>query len=660
MYVASRNSFHPPHIITGPTPTMWATALLTYPQSNDSDNSTGKPLPLLPADDTFFEYKFLKPLQPKLASPAVKRVKLFFSVVWNSSRGDALEEWQVNGITFEHPKEPLLQANFLDGTDRYAVADSRQGRVGNVHETYIEYFEFGQVYEIVMINEDPQQHPWHLHGYTVDFVAAEKLEAGTDCNGISTGVDMKTFDYDSVLPSLNSSAPVVTVGDSWNLPRNSYVAFRFKADNPGPWLLHCHMDWHIAPGLALVFSVGENGTYKNLLQPPPADFQIKINDVHVKYLNNYLKLLIKQKFSKYFKLYKNTIHITTADNIAIKSSTSNNDNLENLAFKNNNNEEKQLSICQYYKNTFNVILTVAFQTLLYNDMCESNDLQQFKTTLINFKNYLTPYFSKHENMLSIKNFTVVRDHELCLSILVIIWHLVDKPIFESVFIETDYAKAVLDWIQLSTKRKGHKRELVNIVHNLIRQKQGQNAFKQENVIFILDEICSTFENCRDDEMIVVYYMGSILIDGHELIETFLKEFNDSIKHILNRIFNMNLRACCNLIKYKELLYYNFHLSELLIVLERLFISDFIVKYFLTDNESEIDRASTHHSSSLSLSSSSSSISSLTPSSISSIFLQDNKKDSIKIFSDALLSIYGRITDGDNRGKLACELLMKIL
>ena len=28
-----------------------------------------------------------------------------------------------------------------------------------------------------------------------------------------------------------------------------YMVWRFKADNPGVWLLHCHMEWHVAAGL---------------------------------------------------------------------------------------------------------------------------------------------------------------------------------------------------------------------------------------------------------------------------------------------------------------------------------------------------------------------------------------------------------------------------
>ncbi|KAF5327070.1 hypothetical protein D9619_004661 [Psilocybe cf. subviscida] len=34
----------------------------------------------------------------------------------------------------------------------------------------------------------------------------------------------------------------------------STVIIRFRADNPGPWFLHCHIDWHLEAGLAVVFA----------------------------------------------------------------------------------------------------------------------------------------------------------------------------------------------------------------------------------------------------------------------------------------------------------------------------------------------------------------------------------------------------------------------
>ncbi|KAJ7124449.1 Cupredoxin, partial [Mycena epipterygia] len=32
------------------------------------------------------------------------------------------------------------------------------------------------------------------------------------------------------------------------------VSIQFRADNPGPWFLHCHIDWHLEAGLAVVFA----------------------------------------------------------------------------------------------------------------------------------------------------------------------------------------------------------------------------------------------------------------------------------------------------------------------------------------------------------------------------------------------------------------------
>ena len=58
------------------------------------------------------------------------------------------------------------------------------------------------------------------------------------------------------------------MGDSFNIPPESYVVFRFTANNPGPWFLHCHMEWHIWPGMALVFSVEQNGRYEDLIHSP--------------------------------------------------------------------------------------------------------------------------------------------------------------------------------------------------------------------------------------------------------------------------------------------------------------------------------------------------------------------------------------------------------
>ncbi|KAJ2064191.1 hypothetical protein GGH13_006191, partial [Coemansia sp. S155-1] len=41
--------------------------------------------------------------------------------------------------------------------------------------------------------------------------------------------------------------------DTFVVPVDHYAKLRFRADNPGVWLLHCHMDVHFGMGMALTF-----------------------------------------------------------------------------------------------------------------------------------------------------------------------------------------------------------------------------------------------------------------------------------------------------------------------------------------------------------------------------------------------------------------------
>ncbi|KAJ5729649.1 Multicopper oxidase type 2 [Penicillium malachiteum] len=41
--------------------------------------------------------------------------------------------------------------------------------------------------------------------------------------------------------------------DNFILPPGGFYVIRFKADNPGVWIFHCHIDWHLMQGLAMTF-----------------------------------------------------------------------------------------------------------------------------------------------------------------------------------------------------------------------------------------------------------------------------------------------------------------------------------------------------------------------------------------------------------------------
>ena len=37
------------------------------------------------------------------------------------------------------------------------------------------------------------------------------------------------------------------------LPANGYLVLAFITDNPGAWLMHCHVAWHVGLGLGAQF-----------------------------------------------------------------------------------------------------------------------------------------------------------------------------------------------------------------------------------------------------------------------------------------------------------------------------------------------------------------------------------------------------------------------
>jgi FtsP/CotA-like multicopper oxidase with cupredoxin domain len=86
----------------------------------------------------------------------------------------------------------------------------------------------------VIQNTSPLPHPMHLHGH--DFLVL----------GHGSGT-FTTADADS----LNFANP--TRRDVTMLPANGYLILAFLADNPGNWLFHCHIAWHVSGGLAADF-----------------------------------------------------------------------------------------------------------------------------------------------------------------------------------------------------------------------------------------------------------------------------------------------------------------------------------------------------------------------------------------------------------------------
>ncbi|CAF2077215.1 unnamed protein product [Rotaria magnacalcarata] len=250
------------NVVAGMSPNSWMNALLVYP------NSTVISPPQLSPESNFTDDIF-------------------------SSEVDTLEEWQINGRTFISPSHaPLLQSIYFDKNATVALPTPTIGHLGNSYETYIEYLEYGKVYEVLLVSNDAQPHSFHLHGYVVNFTTVGTLATLTsdhydECNEYR--FDMTTVKYDRMLPPYDQVGSILSVGDSFTIPSKGYVVFRFKANNPGPWLFHCHMEWHISPGLALVFSIGhQNGqSYHNLISNPPVKEFFLCGDTKQRWSNFY-------------------------------------------------------------------------------------------------------------------------------------------------------------------------------------------------------------------------------------------------------------------------------------------------------------------------------------------------------------------------------------
>ncbi|RMZ78737.1 hypothetical protein DV737_g3767, partial [Chaetothyriales sp. CBS 132003] len=75
-------------------------------------------------------------------------------------------------------------------------------------------------------------HPVHLHGHDFWILAQE-------ANAV----------WDGTVKSFKQTNPPRR--DVATLPAHGYLAVAFKLDNPGTWLVHCHIVWHASQGLAL-------------------------------------------------------------------------------------------------------------------------------------------------------------------------------------------------------------------------------------------------------------------------------------------------------------------------------------------------------------------------------------------------------------------------
>ncbi|KAJ4859040.1 multicopper oxidase domain-containing protein [Trichoderma breve] len=136
-----------------------------------------------------------------------------------------------NNITYTKPKVPSLYTAMSTGdlADNAAV-------YGEFTHPFV--LKKGEIVQIVVNNLDSGRHPFHLHGHAFQAIHRSEEEAGT-------------FEDENLSESDYPSVPMRR--DTLVIWPNGNIVMRFKADNPGVWLFHCHIEWHVASGLLATF-----------------------------------------------------------------------------------------------------------------------------------------------------------------------------------------------------------------------------------------------------------------------------------------------------------------------------------------------------------------------------------------------------------------------
>ncbi|KAM3404516.1 hypothetical protein ACQJBY_007543 [Aegilops geniculata] len=175
----------------------------------------------------------------------------------------------INNVSFVMPKTSLLQAHYRRRYNGVLAANfpaaplrkfNYTGTPPNntfvTHGTRVVPLAFNTSVEVVLQDtsiQSAESHPLHLHGYDFHVV-------GTGFGNYDAAND--TAKYNLVDPVQRNTISVPTAG---------WVAIRFVANNPGVWIMHCHLDVHLSWGLSMAWLVNDGPLPNQKLPPPPSD-----------------------------------------------------------------------------------------------------------------------------------------------------------------------------------------------------------------------------------------------------------------------------------------------------------------------------------------------------------------------------------------------------
>ncbi|KAJ2804960.1 ferroxidase fet3 [Coemansia guatemalensis] len=166
---------------------------------------------------------------------------------------DMLEAY-INKISFKLPTTPSLFTALS-----YNNAGLMNASVFG-HDCNAKVVEHMDIVELRVQNTDSVYHPMHLHGHFFQIV-----ERGVIGSPASARRSQKTpMRRDTIL-----------VGP------NSYAILRLRADNPGVWLLHCHIERHMELGLSMMLVSAPDKIKERMAIPAKMKEQCRLLDTPV-------------------------------------------------------------------------------------------------------------------------------------------------------------------------------------------------------------------------------------------------------------------------------------------------------------------------------------------------------------------------------------------
>ncbi|XP_011682196.2 laccase-4-like [Strongylocentrotus purpuratus] len=171
----------------------------------------------------------------------------------------------INNISYVFPDVPLLthwrdvkRASWCNEDSlRTSGKDCIHEACECIHRIDIKY---NQVVELVFVNPNAvSAHPMHIHGYNLEIVGMDQMW------NYFTIEDFKRLDAQGKIKRNLKNPPRK---DSFMVPGAGYLIARFRANNPGWWLMHCHINSHLKLGMGMVFHVEGD------VPPPPANMPV--------------------------------------------------------------------------------------------------------------------------------------------------------------------------------------------------------------------------------------------------------------------------------------------------------------------------------------------------------------------------------------------------